>query len=312
MITEIINNPFRILGLAANARKEEIDQCYQVLMEEMRLQESDISYIKEIKDAYEAVISPENHWHHALFWFVCLTSKDEHALQFVEEGNYRAAINIWEETTNYASSHNLMLCYLLISESAPPYYIKVCSLIRNFFITEDTFNAFVECVGESNKVAEDEAKAFLDIVFSQTTADKATLYAMLGNEVWMNYVRGRWVSTEEADTRYEEVLKWVEITKQAEKNKASEELRYSVLKWIWMLIFPIVLIIYHINKNDQRPKLEDSFAPFQKVIPSQKDKIEISDSAAYIRLKTDIKKMRENKGTDTSLRERINKRIKHD
>lgn len=310
MITEITNNPFRILGLPANAKRDEIDQCYQFLMEGMQQQSSDALYVKEIEDAYNAVTSSEFHWHHALFWFVRLSARDEHAIQLVEEENYEAAANIWEETVSFASSHNLMLCYMLMGESTIEYYAKAFSHARDFFIIESDFNAFFESVSESKKDAETEAEGFLDIVFSQTSADKATLYALLGNKTWMEYVRGKWVDAEEADAGAENMRNYINIAEHAREAEEAEKSRKSLFNRIWwLLLFPIYLYVHHQCQNS---KPTNHIVPLEETIKTSQNHsqvIDMTDSATFNRVNTEIKNMRDTSaGEHKSLREKVKKK----
>lgn len=217
MITEITNNPFRILGLPANATREEIDLCYSELTEGLKQQGQTDEFIKEIENAYQAIISPEYHWPYALFGFVSLSDKDDHAIQYVDEGLYEAAIEVWEERTDFVSTHNIMLCSILMGEDAITHYGKVFYYARRFFAIESEFNQFAECVGESDKTAAEAARFFLDTIFSQTAAQKATLYALLGNKEWMGYVRGKWVQADEADASFENMMNYAKSSEQIKK-----------------------------------------------------------------------------------------------
>ena len=230
MITEITNNPFRILGLPVNANRKEIDLRYHELIEGLHQQDQLPKAVKEIEDAYRAVTSPESHWHHASFWFACLSDADEHAIQYVEEEDYESAIDIWESNENYVSIHNLMLCYILMGETQLMHYDygkeylfvsygKAFEYARLNFLVDRNFSPFVEYVDEGEKDASDEAKVFLDVVFSQTVADKPTLYALLGNQVWMEYVRGKWVDADEADVEVENMRNHISFKKYAMKQK---------------------------------------------------------------------------------------------
>lgn len=307
MITEITDNPFRILGLPANAKREEIDECHKMLIEGMSQQAPDSSFIKEIDDAYHAVTSPEHHWHHASFWFIRLTTKDEHAIQLVEEGRFEDAANLWEESKGFAASHNLRICYLMQEVTIPLSF----SHARNLFLNEDFFDEFVECVGESDKSAEEAAKVFLDTVFSQTTSNKATLYTLLGNKEWMAYVRGKWVEPAEADEKMKEMQESMRIRTAAAKEKAREEAWEAFLKWIWILLFPIILIGYYVYKNNHKPK---PVPTLQEMIKEKNDRREIiyerlNDTTT---LNKQIRDMGRNTGDQesTSLRDRILERRK--
>lgn len=304
MIKEINNNPFRILGLPANATREETDLCYHDLIEGLKQQGQSDDAMEEIVNAYQEIISPDRHWYHASFWFVCISDKDRHALQYVEEGQYEAAINIWEENLNYAASHNLILCYVLMGESAITFYGKAFYYARYFYLTEN-FDLFVECVNSSNKVAAEEVKVFLDAVFSQTTAEKSTLYALLGNKEWMEYVRGKWVEAEEADAGVENMKTYITIAEHAKKTEEAEKSRESFFKWLWWLLFPLALYFYHDCKNTQKPE------PFMETYKVRHDSLkrvrEIMMDSAHIN--REMRKMRERREVEhKSLKERINER----
>lgn len=285
MIVEITNNPFRILGLPANATREEIDQCYHVLTESLKQQNQPTESVKDIEDAYHAVTSPEHHWHHASFWFVCISDKDRHAVQYVEEGRYEAAIRIWEEKLNYASLHNMMLCYVLMGEYEIHNYEKAFYYARCLFLGESNFDLFVDCVGVSDKVAADEANVFLDVVFSQTVAEKSTLYALLGNKTWMEYVRGKWVEANEADAGAENMRNYINMAEHAKKASDAEESRNSFFKWLWWLLFPVLLTIYYMHKCENDA---ESHKAFQELITPMDKKSDNINPSEHIQIDSNL------------------------
>lgn len=312
MITEITNNPFRILGLPVNANRKEIDHRYHELIVGLDQQEQLPEAIKEIENAYHAVTSSEFHWHHASFWFASISEKDEHAIQYVEENDYESAIDIWESNENYVSIHNLMLCYILMGESTLMYYATAFQYARIHFLIDRNFEPFVECVNEKEKVASNASKEFLDVVFSQTVADKPTLYALLGSKEWMEYVRGKWVDADKADARAEDVRDYINSAVRAKKTEDAEKSRNRALFWLWMLLFPIVLFFYH-RCQDSKPKNSD--IPLLETVKTNQHHrqiIDMNDSATFNRVHSELKDMKEksNRG-NKSLKEKIEQKRKN-
>ncbi|MBR5654221.1 MAG: hypothetical protein IKX22_09100 [Prevotella sp.] len=310
MITDISNNPFSILGLPANATRVEIDQCHNELIEGLKQQGQSYESLEEIDKAYQAVISPIHHWHHASFWFVCVSDKDRHALQYVEEGLYEKAIEMWEEKLNYASLHNMMLCYVLMGEDEIHNYAKAFYYARCLFLGGSNFELFTDCVGESGKEAVDEAKIFLDVVFSQTTAKKSTLYALLGNKEWMDYVRGKWVDADEADAGAENMRNIINMAEHAKQAEKAERSKKSYFWWIWTLLFPVYLYFNHCYQNSHKPKpFESPTETIQNHLDSlQRVREKMLDTA---HIKRELRKIDEKHEAEYhSLKEKIEERKK--
>lgn len=160
MIKEIENNAFRIFGLPANAGRSVIEKQYQKLNSKNHIN-------KAICEAYQALISPDTHWRHALYWFVSVFDEDKIAIRHFEQGQFDLAIRTWEKSLNYVTTHNLMVCYLQLGSEDPSYYKKALFYAKLQFLNEQYFNDLMECVGDEQKhFSSDIAYELLDSSFA--------------------------------------------------------------------------------------------------------------------------------------------------
>jgi len=130
----IRQNPFRILGLTANATERELQRqlgkikAYTRVGKDVKL-DYDFEFIgdftrnlNEIQEASNRIEQAHNKFLYSLFWFVKNTPFDEIAFNNLKENYIDKAIEIWNKTLkeeitikNYSSYQNLSTLYLALS-----------------------------------------------------------------------------------------------------------------------------------------------------------------------------------------------------
>jgi len=154
-ILKVKENPFRVLGVVANARMKEIQKniskinSYLSIGKEITLP-FDINYLgsinrtdSTINNAKNMLQLDDNKLMHALFWFVNGNEIDNIAIEHFKKGNIDKSIEIWKKqvsksaisNTNYSAHNNFST--LLISNGEYKKALKLKSeLIESSFITE--------------------------------------------------------------------------------------------------------------------------------------------------------------------------------
>ena len=107
----IINNPFRILGLPANASekyiKKNIDnfEAYLSIGQQPKPQETDFEFmgnlirtISSLNETVRMIESPKDRINYSLFWFSKATEVDNEAFSSLNNNDIEEAIEKWEST----------------------------------------------------------------------------------------------------------------------------------------------------------------------------------------------------------------------
>lgn len=187
----ITNNPFRILGLYADATERDMQRnrakiCAYLDAEKEVQFEQDFSFLKPVKRATEtiesaisALESDSDKLIHALFWFVRGSHIDETAFENLKAGFDLKAVEIWEKViTNedqwlqhYTAVNNLSTLKLAISLQSDNLNQEGLSQAINLklkLIGSNTFSKFVEkTVGPRfDPDADDTVLQFADTVLS--------------------------------------------------------------------------------------------------------------------------------------------------
>lgn len=126
ILKAISQNPYRILGLTANAPKKDIVANVSKFKAYLKVGKpvcgifDDIPGTSNIERSVEMIVSAERalelpierlRW--SLFWFVNQTPIDKIAFNHISSGNFDKALEIWNKMDNLSSLHNRMLIYLL-------------------------------------------------------------------------------------------------------------------------------------------------------------------------------------------------------
>jgi hypothetical protein len=130
----IRENPYRILGVTANATEKELKKQISILKRYAEIGKTksfdyDFEFIgnfsrsaEDIQEASNKIEQSHNKLLYSLFWFVNKTPFDDIALNNLKENNIEKAIEIWDKTLkeeitqkNYSSYLNLSTLYIALS-----------------------------------------------------------------------------------------------------------------------------------------------------------------------------------------------------
>lgn len=122
----VINNPFRILGTFANVSTRDLlsnkTKLSRFLSVGRNLEfETDFSELfeepinrttKTVEDSFSMLSLDDDRFINALKWFVCVSDVDNQAFQYLKNGYVQMAAQLWEQSSLWSSSHNLLVLYL--------------------------------------------------------------------------------------------------------------------------------------------------------------------------------------------------------
>jgi hypothetical protein len=161
----VLNNPYRIVGILANASAREIQarkgkiSAYAKVGKEIT-SEYDLPFFNSIErttslidKAFSDIEQNQNKVFHSLFWFTNLNPIDNTTIQHLVSGNKEKALEIWDKLTNekevtsknYSAFNNIGTLYLL-EESKEK--IKKGITIKVKLIESDCFKDFVQTVAD--------------------------------------------------------------------------------------------------------------------------------------------------------------------
>ena len=193
----IENNPYRILGVYANAPiKERVSNCsrittflkvgkpvtfptdFPILFQDAERTDASVSA------AVSALSLPQEQFKHAQFWFVKLTTFDDIAFRHLTEGNVETAMSIWEQKLDMSSLQNLTILHLIRSD-----YRQAMGYASKLYMTycADFVNAVLG--GQSNVDTEVAWHDFLD-----TLCDEVNVTELLDVTVypaWKQYLSNK-------------------------------------------------------------------------------------------------------------------------
>jgi len=154
----IHNNPFRILGLMANATERELQKQIGIIKRYAEIGKAatfDTDYeflepmtrtLDDVQVATGKIEQGDKKRHYALFWMVKNTQFDEIAFNNLNENNTNKAIDIWEKTLksvvtkkNYSSYLNLSTLYAALSVTNT--MIDLPMLQKSFKIKSQVLNS---------------------------------------------------------------------------------------------------------------------------------------------------------------------------
>lgn len=172
---EIINNPYRVLGVYSNsptrervANKGKMNAFLKVGKEVTF--DVDFPILGHIQRSMESVAEADSELtlsadqlRHAQFWYVKATSLDDTAFHYLTEGNIAQAINTWHQEENVSSLQNA-----IISELLQQQWIKALHIAEELYSKHaNEFTALV--FGENTQVDATEMwHYFLDTLSSVT------------------------------------------------------------------------------------------------------------------------------------------------
>jgi formylglycine-generating enzyme required for sulfatase activity len=184
-------NPFRVLGLFANASEREIQKQIANLSAYTRVGKSpgtdgDLLFLgppirseASIKEAGRQIEQPAGRVHHALFWFIKANHIDEIALSHLKDsqhGGPQKAAEIWEmavsgkaiTSKNLSAALNLSTLQLGFStsdHSCNPVVLQQAIKLKTAVLASEAFDEVVDAAGRVGVARQDHiAKEFADSV----------------------------------------------------------------------------------------------------------------------------------------------------
>ena len=182
----VLNNPYRIVGILANASAREIQarkgkiSAYAKVGKEIT-SEFDFPCFNSIErtttlidKAFSDIEQNQNKVFHSLFWFTNLNPVDNTAIQHLFSGNKEKAIEIWDKLTdekevtskNFSAFNNIGTLYLL-EESKEE--IKKGITVKIKLIESDSFKDFVHTVADETFIIDKnkQIEVFIDELLTQ-------------------------------------------------------------------------------------------------------------------------------------------------
>lgn len=162
-MNNILNNPYRIIGILSNATAKEIQARKSKVTAYSRvgkqiISEYDFPFLdsierdqNKIEKAFSAIQQSKEMVENSLFWFLKTNSFDETAINYLVNGDKEKAVEIWEKVTtekditqkNYSCFNNLSTLKLL-GESQEEIKEGIQKKIK--LIESDSFTNFVHSV----------------------------------------------------------------------------------------------------------------------------------------------------------------------
>ena len=159
----IFENPYRIIGVVANASEKDLQQRKSKIQAFARIgkaidSEFDFSFLpaiernsEQIERAFASVEQAQDKVNHALFWFINATPIDAAALGHLKNGNTEKAFEIWSKivvgktitTKNFSAFINISTLYLCNNTS-----FKEGLAFKTQLVESEAFTDFVHLVAD--------------------------------------------------------------------------------------------------------------------------------------------------------------------
>lgn len=168
----ISSNPYRLLGIysnspvknrIANANKlkayQKVGKSVDFPLDLLNLIPAPVRTVESIEHANGCINLPYDQLKHALFWFIKVSSIDEIALVYLQNGDTERAKKLFEKKETFSSLINLGVLALIQNDKATAIR-AITKVIHN----DDYRASFVEAVcGGTYQLSEDElARLFID------------------------------------------------------------------------------------------------------------------------------------------------------
>ena len=159
----IFENPYRIIGVVANASEKDLQQRKSKIQAFARIgkaidSEFDFSFLpaiernsERIEQAFASIEQAQDKVNHALFWFINATPIDATALGHLKNGNTEKAFEIWSKivvgktitTKNFSAFINISTLYLCNNTS-----FKEGLAFKTQLVESEAFTDFVHLVAD--------------------------------------------------------------------------------------------------------------------------------------------------------------------
>lgn len=194
---QVKQNPYRLLGIYANATTKERLANQSRLQAFLKVGKSvsfplDLtSYLGEVERS-EAVIAtasanltlPQDQIRYAQFWFVRETPIDTIAFNHLESGDLVKAVEIWEQRETPSSLQNLIICNLIREE-----YAEALSYAERLYGNREAVSHFVALiVGDEVGIESDHIGLdFLDALCEELGGSR--LLPLVSSPAWQEHLK---------------------------------------------------------------------------------------------------------------------------
>lgn len=188
MLNHITNNPFRILGVFANAPKKDIVSSENKIKAFLKV-DKDILFpldsipclpsikrdLDSLSNAVKKLERPIDELRSLLFWFIEQTPVDKIAFNHLTSGNINKAIEIWSKVENLSSNLNRLTAYTIledwehVAESAD-------ELLSNYNYVEDICNLVSDTIQYDSPQM---IRFYLDAICKESPATVWKIYRSL-------------------------------------------------------------------------------------------------------------------------------------
>src|SRR5574344_1022893 len=187
ILKQIIENPYRIIGVAANSKTKEIKSNFSKFSSFARINKSSESNFdfnsflskvtrttESLEKAQSELTSENERLQWALFWFIKETDTDINALASLAQNNQETAIGLWHvDNSALSHQHNLAILALINGKTADYLsYIqnlatnlpKLCSVLGLDLVTQkyDELIKFVLDILKANDISIESVTEHLD------------------------------------------------------------------------------------------------------------------------------------------------------
>ena len=195
---QVKQNPYRLLGIYANATTKERLANQSRLQAFLKIGKSvsfplDLtSYLGEVERS-EAVIAtasanltlPQDQIRYAQFWFVKDTPIDTVAFNHLESGDLVKAVEIWGQRETPSSLQNLIICNLIREE-----YAEALSYAERLYGNREAVNHFVALIAGNEAGIESDhiGLDFLDAMCEELGGSR--LLPLVSSPAWQEHLKG--------------------------------------------------------------------------------------------------------------------------
>lgn len=199
---QVKQNPYRLLGIYANATTKERLANQSRLQAFLKVGQSvsfplDLtSYLGEVERS-EAIIAtasahltlPQDQIRYAQFWFVKDTPIDTVAFNHLESGDLAQAVEIWEQRETPSSLQNLIICSLIREE-----YAEALSYAERLYGDSEAVSHFVALiVGDEAGIESDHIGFdFLDALCEELGGSQ--LLPLVSSPAWQEHLKDHTVA----------------------------------------------------------------------------------------------------------------------
>jgi len=240
----IKENPFRILGLAANATERELQKRISTIKRYAEIGktqtfEFDLTFICEVNRNLENTVKAAAKIEQAnkkiifsLFWFINNTNIDEVALNHLKGNNIKKAYEIWQKTlkddvtaNNFSAYQNISTLLLTLgtdNNNIDLKYLTKGVYLKEIFLKSDYFSDYVKLItGKQNSNTKNIIEKFSDEIIDGlkpyktkiAAAEIVSLFSYCSPDI-QKYVKEKFAQTPIAN-----IEKYIEITiNRREKN----------------------------------------------------------------------------------------------